>query len=60
MSNLSRFDKCLFIRYPKKTRDYYFYHVEEQKMFISNRAIFLEKKFFNEEIVASKVELEEV
>ena len=36
-------DKYLFIRYLKKTKGYYFYLAEEQKMFLSNRTVFLEK-----------------
>ena len=55
-----RFDKCYFIGYPKETRGYYFYLPTEQKVFVGLKAIFLEKKFFGEGIVAAKVELNEV
>ena len=36
------------------------YHVDEQKVFVSLKIIFLEKEFFGEGIVASKIELDEV
>ena len=55
-----KFDKYLFIGYPKETKGYYFYLTEEQKVFISSRIIFLKKKFFGEETNASKIELGEV
>ena len=50
-------DKCLFIRYPKKTKRYYFYLAEEQKVFLSNRTIFLEKVFLGEELMPAKLNL---
>ena len=53
-------DKCTFIGYPKETKRYFFYHADEQKVFVSLKATFLEKNFFGEGIVASKVELDEV
>ena len=53
----AKFDKCIFIGYPKETKGYYFYLVDEQKVFISLRIVFLKKKFLGEEIAASKVEL---
>ena len=45
---------------PKETKDYYFYQSDEQKLFISNRAIFLEKEFLGEGTNNSDVELEKV
>ena len=56
----SRSDKYLFIGYPKKSRGYYFYLTEEQKMFVSSRAVFLKKKFLKEGIDATNIELDEV
>ena len=53
-------DKCLFIGYPKKTKRYYFYLTKEQKMFVSNRTIFLKKIFFRERTNASKIKLDKV
>ena len=56
----ARSDKCIFIEYPKKTQGYYFYLADEQKVFVSLKTVFLEKKFFEEGINASKIELDEV
>ena len=53
-------DKYLFIGYLKKTKGYYFYFVEEQKMFVRNRTVFLEKKFLREGTNACKIEFGEV
>ena len=55
-----RFDKCLFVGYPKKIKGYYFYLAEEQKMFVSNRIIFLEREFLSEGTDAIKIELDKV
>ena len=55
-----RADKCYFIGYPKEIKGYYFYLADEQKMFVSLKAIILKKKFLGEGIVASKVELEKI
>ena len=56
----SRSDKCLFVGYPKEIKGYYFYLTDEQKVFVSNRTIFLEKKFLGEGTNTSKIELNEV
>ena len=53
-------DKCLFVGYLKDIKGYYFYLIDEQKVFINNRTIFLEKKFFGKGTNASKIELDEV
>ena len=55
-----RSDRCLFVGYPKESKGYYFYLAEEQKLFVSLRAIFLEKEFLGEGTVATKIELSEV
>ena len=55
-----RSDRCNFIENPKKIKRYYFYLADEQKVFVSLRAVFLEKKFFGEGINASKIEFEKV
>ena len=44
-----KFDKYLFVGYPKETRGYYFYHTLEQKQFVSMNAVFLEKEFLLKE-----------
>ena len=56
----SKSDKYLFVGYPKETKGYYFYLADEQKVFVSNRTVFLEKKILGEETNASKIELDEV
>ena len=53
-------DKCYFVGYPKETMGYYFYHLLEQKVFVSKHAIFLEKEFLQRKDSESKIELEEV
>ena len=55
-----RSDKCIFIGYSKEIKRYYFYLADEQKVFVSNKAYFLEKEFLNEGISISKIELNEV
>ena len=55
----SRSDKCLFVEYPKESKGYYFYHTEEQKLYISLRATFLEKKYLTRSTKAN-FELNEV
>ena len=44
----------------KRSKNIFFYHVDEQKVFISLKITFLEKEFLDEGTVASKVELDEV
>ena len=56
----SKSDKYFFISYLKETKGYYFYNTEEQKLFISNRTVFLEKEFLGKGTNSSNVELEEV
>ena len=51
---------CTFIGYPKEIKGYYFYHANEQKVFVSLRKTFLEKKILSEGTIVSKVELDEV
>ena len=53
-------DRCNFVGYPKESKGYYFYQAEEQKLFVSFKAYFLEKKFLEEGTSARKVELGEV
>ena len=56
----ARSDRCNFIGYPKEIKGYYFYYPDEQKLFVSLRATFLEKEFLGEGTVASKVEFGEI
>ena len=43
-----RSDKCTFIGYLKEIKRYFFYHADEQKVFVSLKAIFLGKEFHGE------------
>src|SRR6516162_5228628 len=52
-------DKCLFVGYPKETKGYYFYHPQENKVFVALHAVFLEKEFMNAMDSGRKVELDE-
>ena len=56
----TRSNKCLFVGYPKETREYQFYNTLEQKLFVSKHVVFLEKEFLLREDSGSKVELSEV
>ena len=55
-----KFDKFLFVGYPKGTRGYYFYNPYEGKVFIAQTGILLEKDFISKGISGRKVELEEI
>ena len=46
--------------YTKEFKRYYYYVANDQKVFVSLRAVIFEKKFLREETSASKVELNEV
>ena len=52
-------DKCLFVRYHRETKGYYFYHLVENKVFVALHVVFLEKEFLNEVVSGRKVELVE-
>ena len=52
-------DKCLFVGYPKETKGYYFYHPQENKVFVALHAVFLEKEFITAMTSGRKVELDE-
>ena len=52
-------EKCIFIRYPKETVGYTFYHRSEGKFVAENRS-FIEKEFLLKEVSGRKVELDEV
>ena len=56
----AKFDRCLFVGYPKETNEYLFYNSLEQKVFVSKHPVFLEKEFLLREDNGSKGELGEV
>ncbi|KAJ8472265.1 hypothetical protein OPV22_026608 [Ensete ventricosum] len=56
----SRMEWCIFVGYPKETSGYYFYHPEDRKVFVSKRAVILEKEHILGGNSRSKIELSEV
>ena len=53
-------EKCLFVGYPEETKGYYFYNPSENKVFVTSKAIFLEKEFVSKKNCGSKIQLEKV
>ena len=51
---------CLFVGYPKETRGGFFYNPEDNKVFVSTNATFLEEDYMKEFKPRSKVLLEEL
>ena len=56
----SRSDVCLFVGYPKGTKGYIFYDPQDQKVFVSTNAIFLEEDYMIDNKPTSKLILEEM
>ena len=56
----SKSDKCLFVRYPKETKGYYFYIPSENKVFVARNEVFLEREFISKRVSGSKTPLEAV
>ena len=56
----SKYDKCLFMGYPKETKGYYFYIPSENKVFVARNGFFLEREFISKRVSGSKTSLEEV
>jgi len=56
----ARSNKCRFIRYPKETMGYYFYHPSDHKVFVSRGGTFLKREFLAEECPCKEIELDEV
>ena len=50
----AKFDKCLFVGYPKEMIGYQFYNTLEQRLFVSKHVVFLEKEFLLREDGGSK------
>ncbi|KAK8660986.1 hypothetical protein V6N13_051888 [Hibiscus sabdariffa] len=51
-------EKCIFVRYPKETKGYYFYN--ENNVFVARTGVFLEKEFLTNSGKGRNIELEEV
>nr|GEY72989.1 hypothetical protein [Tanacetum cinerariifolium] len=52
--------KCIFIRYPKKTIDYYFYFPPENKIVVARYTEFFEKNLITQEVEGFEPPQEEV
>jgi len=55
-----RSEKCLFIGYPGDSFGYLFYNPKENKVFVSRRAVFLEKDLISKRDSGSRIDLEEI
>ena len=53
-------EKCLFVGYPKETKRYYFYHPQDNKVFVARGGAFLEEEFISKEISGSQSHLDEI
>jgi hypothetical protein len=53
-------EKCIFVRYPRETIGYAFYHPDEGKTFVAKTGTFLEKEFLAKGVSGRKVELDEI
>ena len=56
----AKYDRYLFVRYPKETNGYQFYNTLEQRLFVSKYVVFLEKEFLLRKDNEDKGELGEV
>ena len=56
----SKYDKCLFVGYPKETKGYYFYIPSENKEFVARNGVFLEREFISKRVSGIKTSLEKV
>ena len=52
--------RCLFVGYPKEPNGYYFYHPQEQKVFVAKHAVFLEKEFLDAVVSGRNVKLDKI
>lgn len=52
-------DRCIFVAYPKETRDYYLYNPIENKVFVTRFGAFLEVKILDNKNEANNHLLEE-
>ena len=51
---------CLFVGYPKETRGGFFYNPQENKVFVSTNATFLEEDYMSNHKPRSKIVLKEL
>ena len=55
-----KWEKCVFIGYPKETIGYTFYHRSGGKPLVAKNGSFLKKEFLTKEVSGRKVELDEL
>ena len=55
-----KFEKCIFLGYPRETKGYFFYKKCENKVFVARHGVFLEKEFLAKRVSGSSVHLEEI
>ena len=53
-------DKCYFMGYPKETKRYNFYNLDDNKVVVARTGVFLEREFLSKRTSGSRIELEEV
>ena len=49
-----------FVGYPKETKGYYFYNASENKVFVAQDGVFLEREHIFKGTSGSKVQFEEI
>ena len=55
-----RSERCYFVGYPTGSFGYYFYRPSENQVFVSRRAVFLERNLMSKGISGSRIDLEEI
>src|SRR5664279_6146827 len=55
-----KYDKCVFVGYPKETLGYYFYNRAEGQVFVARNVVFLEKEFLSQKDSGSREHLKEI
>jgi hypothetical protein len=55
-----KFEKCIFVGYPRETIGYTFYHPAEGKTFVAKTGTFIKKDFLAKGVRGRKVELAEI
>ncbi|KAG8485844.1 hypothetical protein CXB51_019240 [Gossypium anomalum] len=55
-----KFERCIFVGYPKETKGYYFFNPIKNKIFVARTGIFLEREFVSRKGSVRKIELEKI
>ncbi|GKF16233.1 hypothetical protein Tco_0061151, partial [Tanacetum coccineum] len=56
----ARFEKCLFVGYPKESFGYLFYKPKDNVVFVARRRVLLKREMIYKEDSWSKIDLEEI